>query len=484
MLTAMTPAHWIQLRAIRKQLLACGAATTLLVGIFAPKAQAATFAVTSMANAGAGTLRQAITDANSTPGADTIAFSIPGAGVRTITLASALPTITEQLRIDGYTQPGSAWNNANPGNNAVLLIEVSGNNTVAAGLTINASNCIIQGLVLNRFTTNSIHIQAGAGYTRIYGNFIGTNATGTAASGTGNGVVVSGPNAEVGGWGPEYGNQFSGATAGAALRFSGVGATQNYIRANRIGLSADGTTVIGGFQQGIRFEGGSTWSEVGSDGCCYNYITGATGAGIAIVGATTDHHTLYGNMIWGNGGLGIDLGNDGVTANDPGDADSGPNDGQNYPVIQEAMTDQDGRVYVRLSFTGAPNTWYHFAFYANANPDGSGYGEGQQWIGACNGPTDGAGNLLLHATAGTWLNIPAGTMISCTATNQNNGNTSELAQNVACYYGRPIVTNTSDLVNGNTASIMDLVAGPGSDGISLREAIIAANNNLDAWTPN
>ena len=60
-------------------------------------------------------------------------------------------------------------------------------------------------------------------------------------------------------------------------------------------------------------------------------------------------------------------------------------------------------------------------------------------------------------------------MISCTATQDGTWNTSEFSQNVACYYGRPIVTNTSDLVNGNTTSIMHLVATPGADGISLRD---------------
>lgn len=46
------------------------------------------------------------------------------------------------------------------------------------------------------------------------------------------------------------------------------------------------------------------------------------------------------------------------------------------------------------------------------------------------------------------------------------------------------MTNTNDVVNGNTTWIMRLVGTPGADGISLREAIMAANNNLDAWTGN
>ncbi len=54
-----------------------------------------TYTVTSTADSGAGTLRQAILDANANPGADTIAFNIVGSGVQTIVVASALPAISE-----------------------------------------------------------------------------------------------------------------------------------------------------------------------------------------------------------------------------------------------------------------------------------------------------------------------------------------------------------------------------------------------------
>ena len=67
---------------------------------------------------------------------------------------------------------------------------------------------------------------------------------------------------------------------------------------------------------------------------------------------------------------------------------------------------------------GEPGRFQRLASLARANAaaDGSGYGEGQLWIGTRYAPTDGSGNLILNATAGSWNNIPAGTMISCTAT--------------------------------------------------------------------
>jgi hypothetical protein len=43
-----------------------------------------TYTVTTTADSGAGSLRQAITDANGNAGADTIAFNIVGSGVHTI----------------------------------------------------------------------------------------------------------------------------------------------------------------------------------------------------------------------------------------------------------------------------------------------------------------------------------------------------------------------------------------------------------------
>ena len=96
---------------------------------------AGTFTVTNTADSGAGSLRQAITDANALVGADTINFNIPGAGVHTISPASALPAITSPVTIDGYTQPGTVQNTSAAGFNGILLIELDGTN---AGVGVSA----------------------------------------------------------------------------------------------------------------------------------------------------------------------------------------------------------------------------------------------------------------------------------------------------------------------------------------------------------
>src|SRR5947199_6689683 len=74
----------------------------LLVAFWARVAPAMTFTVTNTNDSGAGSLRQAITDANNTAGADMIDFNIPGTGQKTITVISAdLPSISETVTING-----------------------------------------------------------------------------------------------------------------------------------------------------------------------------------------------------------------------------------------------------------------------------------------------------------------------------------------------------------------------------------------------
>ncbi len=77
-------------------------------------ARAATYTVTSTADSGAGSLRQAITDANGNPGADTINFNIVGSGVHTIAPATALPNLTDAVTINGYSQPGASAEHQRP----------------------------------------------------------------------------------------------------------------------------------------------------------------------------------------------------------------------------------------------------------------------------------------------------------------------------------------------------------------------------------
>src|SRR4030095_10085658 len=136
-----------------------------------------TYTVTSTADAGAGTFRQAILDANANPGPDTIAFNVVGSGVHTIALASALPTISGPTTVDGYTQPGSSAN-TNPtstGLNTVLQVEVD---CTAVGATsclkVDASDATLKGLVFNRAPQYEIEVLDGHQNFVLAGCFLGT----------------------------------------------------------------------------------------------------------------------------------------------------------------------------------------------------------------------------------------------------------------------------------------------------------------------
>src|SRR6188508_2510516 len=173
-------------------------ASALLFTALTSSALAATLTVTTTADGGPGSLRQAINDSNASPGViDTIAFNITGAGcagapaVCTIQPATALPTVADPAIIDGYTQPGSSLNTLTVGDDAVLLVELDGSQVSpnGIGLYVLANNTVIQGLVINRFSYVGIFIDATGGGTlgghTVRGNFIGTDPSGTLAAGCG-----------------------------------------------------------------------------------------------------------------------------------------------------------------------------------------------------------------------------------------------------------------------------------------------------------
>src|SRR5215210_352697 len=127
------------------RILALGVLLAALVAAWLPAARPAhastTFTVTNTDDSGAGSLRQAILDANATTGADVIDFDIPGTGVHTIAPNTELPSITEQVTIDGYSQPGAQPNTKAVGTDADLKIELSGANAASgAGLYISLTN--------------------------------------------------------------------------------------------------------------------------------------------------------------------------------------------------------------------------------------------------------------------------------------------------------------------------------------------------------
>ena len=141
-----------------------------------------------------------------------------------------------------------------------------------------------------------------------------------------------------------------------------------------------------------------------------NAITGNTGAGVAIGASATDTSIsvqVRGNSIYGNGGLPIDLGNNGATANAPaGTTRTGPNSLVDYPVITGIG---HGSVIVAGTYAGPPNATVTLDFYKSETASGP-----QTWIGSTPVTTDAAGEATFHAEFEP--DVPAGWFISATAT--------------------------------------------------------------------
>ena len=225
-----------------------GLARSLTTTPLAAPAPLVTFVVTNTNDTGDGSLRKAITDANSSPGFDEIAFNIPGVGPHTISPASALPDITGPVTINGYTQPGASANTLATGNDAVLLIELDGTNsgsgaTNGNGLAFAASDSTVRGLVINRFNRAGIAVRSGSG--NIFaGNFIGTNPAGTASLPNGSGIYLENSATNtIGGAAPADRNVILGG-ANPAIFSAETGAGGNTIQGNYIGMNAAGTAAL------------------------------------------------------------------------------------------------------------------------------------------------------------------------------------------------------------------------------------------------
>lgn len=165
---------------------------------------AATFTVTNALDAGAGSLRAAIAAANTASTTDDrIEFNIPAHLSHRIVLQTALPTLSDTVTIDGYTQPGASPNTLANGDDAQLVIEIDGRNlaglTDPAGLRVagsGANGTVIRGLSVFGFFhtvdfTNSggaaLRVD-GAADVQLLGNWIGLAADGATAIPNGTGI--------------------------------------------------------------------------------------------------------------------------------------------------------------------------------------------------------------------------------------------------------------------------------------------------------
>jgi hypothetical protein len=339
------------------------------------------------------TLRAAIDQANATSGADTINFNLFGIGPFTITPTSQLPTLADQVSINGYTQPGASPNTLARGTNAALLIELNGTNAgTADGLEIGAggSGSVVKGLVINRFSNQGIDVSSQSDAltnVRIEGNFVGTDPSGMQALGNrGDGIEMDASNSVVGGATVAKRNLISGNDVEG---LSVSAANDVRVENNLVGTKADGVGALGNLFNGVD-------------------LSGTTGV------------SILRNSIFSNGRLGIDLGVDGRTLNDLGDADSGANVLQNFPLLSSAKT-VSGKTTIKGKLNSRPNSGYLIQFFSNP----SGTDEGKKYIGQKSLSTDGSGNASFTFTPSSKVGV--GQTITATATKSTTGNTSEFS---------------------------------------------------------
>jgi len=181
------------------------------------------------------------------------------------------------------------------------------------GLTVGVGGCVIRGLAINRFRFGVAYGAMTAGAGSIEGNFIGLDASGTIARGNTVGVAVSsGGTLTIGGTTAGARNVISGnASAGVAFQ---VGATSaGSVLGNFIGTNAAGTAAVGN-GNGVAILSTSNVTIGGAGAGAENLISGNvgtvaanTGFGIVINGASTAGAT--GNRVLGNF-IGVDVSGD------------------------------------------------------------------------------------------------------------------------------------------------------------------------------
>ena len=303
-----------------------------------------------------------------------------------------------------------------PNTAAGVSIFLGAQSNIIGGPTA-ASRNVISGN-LNQGVTLS---DSGTKMNQIVSNYIGLNAGGTAAipnSWSGVDIFTGAASNVIGN--VSKGNVISG-NGNYGIALSSSGTSLNTVRGNLIGLNAAATAGIGNAFSGVALFNGATKNTIGNSALgAGNAIAFSGWSGIDVYDSTTTGNDFDANSIFSNSRLGIDLhgGNEngfGVTANDPGDGDSGPNQLQNYPVLTSA----NSAAVIQGTLDRVPSKPYRIDFFSSPAADVSGFGEGQTWIGAVNVSTNSTGNAAFN------MDFPGsltpGSVVTATATRTDTG---------------------------------------------------------------
>jgi len=269
-----------------------------ILGVVVPASPAHATVIYTVRNAndsGVDSLRDVIVLANRNAGPDEIHFDIPGVGAQTINLVTDLPSITNPVRIDGYTQPGAV--RAAAGNNTALRVVINASN-VAYGLDLRTDDSVITGLVVQgaagpvaaEVDCDNAGICVTGADNVISGNYVGVSVSGKAALGNNEeGVRIEGDGNVVGGSDPGDHNVIS-ANGEEGISIEGA---KNVVQGNLVGIAVGGAAALGNTAEGVKIAGDS--NKVGGNGAGEgNVISGNGGIGVY---ANGNGNAIAGNLI-------------------------------------------------------------------------------------------------------------------------------------------------------------------------------------------
>ena len=206
-----------------------------------------------------------------------------------------------------------------------------------------------------------------------------------------------------------------------------------------------GSNTIGGSESSanlIAYNDSNGVSITGSTDCrvSYNEVINNGETGVVIWDAASIRNRVSRNTLYGNGGLGIDLMGDGVTPNDGNNNNPAKADrGYNFPVFAETEFPVAGGS-ADVSGTAPPSAHVEF-YYVGAAQDPSGHGEGLTYLGTAD--ADGSGDFsatLNGLSAGDWVSAVA---ISPAGDASGEGNTSEFSANAQVQQGYAVTASVS-----------------------------------------
>ena len=329
------------------------------------------------------------------------------------------------------------------GHNSVIGNVISGNNGFA-GIAICGTPSFCGGGADTGQTSSE-----AAGNT-IKGNIVGLGFDGAAALGNnGAGVSLDGaPGTIVGGSVAGESNVIS-SNGGPGVNIFGTESDGSVVRGNYIGTDVAGTLNRGNNGPGVSIAAGSdnTISGNDADRTGPNTIMFNSGPGISVLQGTRNKLRI--NRIDQNGALGIDLQPAGVTPNDPGDGDAGPNGLQNAPILTSAQV-AGTTVNIQGSLNSIAFQRFTVDLYVSPACDQSGFGEGRQWFGAFTADTNSDGNVSFSTSFGGV--VTAGQVVTAVVTSGDfitvatpgTGSTSEFSNCVTATGAAGVVSSISD----------------------------------------